>query len=218
MRITDPRLAASLALSAILHAAAAMSLAMQPPAGRTDAAAARPLPSLLTVRIVRPADTAALAETAEPEPAPEPTTPEPAAPPTEILPLPAPPAAPHTSVAGDIYLPAARLDEAPRVIDDVPIDPPFLRKHREGGRLVLELWIGERGTVDKVDEIFSDLPPEIGEELRRNFYAASFRPGILAGQPTKSRMRIEVRVEPLPDPGPVRRQGSGQPLREGEDD
>lgn len=195
-----------------------MSLAMQPPAGRTDATAERPSPSSLTVRIIRPADTVALAETAGPEPIPEPATPEPAAPPPETSPLPAPPPAPDTSAAGDIYLPAGRLDEAPRVIDDVPIDPPFLRTHREGGRLVLELWIGERGTVDKVDEIFSDLPPAIGEELRRSFYAASFRPGILAGQPTKSRMRIEVRIEPLPDPGPVRRQESGQPLREGEDD
>lgn len=138
-------------------------------------------------------------------------------------------AAPHpasgdagpTSTLAESYLPASRLDERPEVIDDIPIDPPSLRSHPEGGRAVLVLWVGEAGTVDKIDEEYSNLAPAIAAEIRTNFYRARFRPGVIGGMATKSRMRVEVNVEALPgQPGRTKamRDGSGQLPGEGKSD
>lgn len=99
----------------------------------------------------------------------------------------------------DPYLPAQLLDELPEIIDDIPIDPPALRDRPEGGEAVLKLWIGEKGTVDRVEVESASLPPAFIDEIRTSFYRAHFRPGVAAGISTKTRMRVAVSVKPLTD-------------------
>lgn len=126
-----------------------------------------------------------------------------------------------TTALVDTYLPTSRLDEKPEIIDDVPIDPPTLRAYPKGGKVVLTLWIGEKGTVDKIETERSDLAAEVVTEIRTNFYRARFRPGVASGIATKSRMRIEVSVEALPEPNSMPKtikNGSGQLSGESKND
>lgn len=117
------------------------------------------------------------------------------------------------SLLSETYLPTSLLDESPQVIDDIPIDTPLLRNYPAEGKLILMLWIGEKGTVDKVSEEFSDLPTVISDEIKRNFYLATFRPGVVNGVSTKSRMRIEVVVSTQRAPGAVVERNLSEPLR-----
>lgn len=117
------------------------------------------------------------------------------------------------SLLSETYLPTSLLDESPQVIDDIPIDDPLLRDYQGEGKLILVLWIGEKGTVDKVSEEYSDLPAVISDEIKRHFYLATFRPGIINGVSTKSRIRIEVAIRTQRAPGTIVGRRSGEPLR-----
>lgn len=111
------------------------------------------------------------------------------------------------------YLPAARLDERPAVLVDIPIDPPELRQHPQGGRLVLTLWIGSDGAVENVTVEENSLPAVFAESAARGFLSAKFRPGRKDGVAVKTRMQVAVSYLPLdsatePVPGgPVRAAG-----------
>lgn len=123
-------------------------------------------------------------------------------------PQPASPIDGRTRQGWNAYLPAELLDEKPAVIADIPIDPPELRNHPQGGEIVLSIWIGSDGAVEDVTVEENSLPAVFAESAARGFRSAKFRPGRKAGVPVKSRMRVAVSYLPLaPAGGPVRAAG-----------
>lgn len=100
----------------------------------------------------------------------------------------------------DAYRPSSQLDERPQVIADIPIDPPELRQHPEGGTMELTLWIGADGKVDDVTVGMTALPEVFVESAIRGFRSARFKPGLKDGAAVKSKLRIELNYQPLPAP------------------
>jgi hypothetical protein len=98
----------------------------------------------------------------------------------------------------NIYWPTTLLDVPPEVINDIPIDPPELRDHPEGGNLVLAVRIGLDGRVDGVEAESSSLPTPFIDSLTRHFLAARFYPGMRDGHVVRTFMRVEIKVRPLP--------------------
>ncbi len=121
-------------------------------------------------------------------------------------PVPAPDV--RSRLGWDPYLPAALLDERPSVVVDIPVDPPELREHPQGGEIVLSLWIGADGAVEKIAVEENSLPTVFADSAVRGFQSAKFRPGKKDGRAVKSRLRVTVSYLPLPPAGvPVRAAG-----------
>ncbi len=92
---------------------------------------------------------------------------------------------------GPMYYPAHLLDERPQVRTHV--EPRFPDAAQiTGGRIVAEILINEKGTVDEV--LITDAEPAgyFEAATAQAFGAALFRPGHKAGVPVKSRLAIEV--------------------------
>lgn len=95
----------------------------------------------------------------------------------------------------DAYLPRQLLSEPPEAQTEIVIESPP-EENFPGRRIgVLTLFIDEEGQVRHVapDDIL--LPPELEQLARDAFMAGRFSPGRINGQPTKSRMRVEVVFE-----------------------
>lgn len=190
-------LSAALLASAILHAELLAVLSAPLSARREDRVRSEPAPAF-KVRIAAPRDAEAL-----PESRPDPTDfPNPILPQRRSTPA----LFGDSRLGWDTYLPAARLDERPSVLVDIPIDPPELRQHPQGGRLVLMLWIGSDGAVENVTVEENSLPAVFAESAVRGFLSAKFRPGRKDGVAVKTRMQVAVSYLPLDsaaDPRPV---------------
>ena len=95
----------------------------------------------------------------------------------------------------DAYLPRHLLSEPPAALTDIVIEPPT-KEEFPGRRVgILTLFIDEDGQVRHVapDDIL--LPPVLEQAAREAFMAGRFAPGLVAGSPAKSRMRVEVVFE-----------------------
>lgn len=95
----------------------------------------------------------------------------------------------------DGYLPVDGLDQKPEMIDGLPIDPPELRSHPEGGTLVMTLLINDAGFVDRAVLEKSTLPDPFVEATQQGMALVRFTPGIKNGHPVKSRIRLEIRYQ-----------------------
>ena len=96
----------------------------------------------------------------------------------------------------DAYLPRHLLSEPPAALTEIVIEPPAEEKF-PGRRVgILTLFIDEEGQVRHVapDDLLL-LPAELEQLAREAFMAGRFSPGLVAGNPTKSRMRVEVVFE-----------------------
>jgi outer membrane biosynthesis protein TonB len=135
-----------------------------------------------------------------PTAAPAPAS-HPAPEPFELNPLPPPGAGPAT-----VHEPSASLDADrsywPRHLLTRPPTPQqsidlFYPDQAPSGhfRAVLTLFIDEQGVVQRVriDEADdSGLPPVLEDAARQTFLRSRFSPGEIDGQPTRSRVRIEI--------------------------
>jgi protein TonB len=198
------RLAAALAASLVLHAAAALTLAATPPGspsgqgGRTTT----PLPARLVVPGVS-VSAAAPPQPALPVEAPSAVRPE-KTPKTLAT---APPArrgeAPAQALglgAETIHYLPSELDVRPRL--RTPIDPPYPRvAPPDGGYLVLQLLISETGAVEKVNVAAADPEGFFEQTAIEAFAAARFAPGMRNGVAVKSQTWIELKFHPLVPPG-----------------
>lgn len=81
-------------------------------------------------------------------------------------------------------------------IEDIAPAPPGLEAVATTGTLVLALWIGTGGDVERLEIESSVFDESIGEVIARQFRSIRFRPAEKDGVPVKSRMRIEVTVQP----------------------
>jgi periplasmic protein TonB len=92
---------------------------------------------------------------------------------------------------GPTYFPAHLLDERPQVRNHV--EPRFPEVvDIAGGRVVAEIYINEKGTVDEVLITEAEPAGYFETATAQAFGAALFRPGHKAGVPVKSRLAIEV--------------------------
>ncbi|EEG07396.1 energy transducer TonB [Pseudogulbenkiania ferrooxidans] len=115
--------------------------------------------------------------------------------PTDVsAPVAAAPAAELSGVDGEGYFPAAALD-----VLAVPLQPIELALPPEAPkgelRLMLRVYINERGGVDAVEPEQPDPSGVLEPEARRVFLSARFAPARRHGGAVKSYKRIEVRMQ-----------------------
>ncbi len=93
------------------------------------------------------------------------------------------------------YLNARELDERPWA--EVPVLIPFPETTWEGGRVegMLELFIGEDGSVDRILVKDSTLPEEFEAVAVETFRGVKMQPGVKEGKPVRSIMKILVEFE-----------------------
>lgn len=104
-------------------------------------------------------------------------------------------AEPTTDLAPVSYLPASALDERPapvRFFDFSGLDLPLPAR----GKLVVQLWINERGTIDFLEIEESDAPGVMSKALREQWRALQFLAGTKGGMRVKSVVRYEFTLAP----------------------
>ena len=85
-----------------------------------------------------------------------------------------------------------QLSRPPRLQEEADLDTANLRVLATSGRLVLKLWISDRGEVVETLTERSDLPAEFVQGVASAFRRARFSPGERNGMPVGSIIRIEV--------------------------
>lgn len=81
------------------------------------------------------------------------------------------------------------------------------------GKMILAIYLNERGTIDRVDIESSDISDDMKALLLKQFSGVRLRPGQKDGTPVPSTIRIEITVLPQPPPPPRLGNGSERPLR-----
>lgn len=102
------------------------------------------------------------------------------------------------------YYTPDQLTKRPQPMAKAELDPPDLKPLVASGRLVLKLWINDRGKVARVDVEASDLPDKFMNASVDAFRELRFEPGERNGQAVGTVLRIEVNYEDgrmLPDDG-----------------
>lgn len=190
------RLAAALAASAALHAAAAYVAEVVPrgsPLG-TGPLIAQPLH--LHLRTLG-ADPAVVVPPASAIPGVGARMPPP-----ERAAAPAAPqaGAPLGMHEGPLYYPPSQLDTRPRLLTRV--DPAYPQgAPPEGGYAVLRLLIGEDGKVERAIVVASDPVDKFGAAAAAAFGGAQFSSGKRNGVAVKSQLLIEMKFSSLLPPG-----------------
>lgn len=105
----------------------------------------------------------------------------------------------HTGIAALLpmpprleYYPADQLTKRPRALGVIELDPPEIREIVVSGKLVLKLWIDDRGYVADVVVEESGLPEIFSRVAADAFRQSRFRPGERSGKRVGSIMRVEV--------------------------
>lgn len=89
------------------------------------------------------------------------------------------------------YYAPEELDERPLILQQV--EPEWPGGATPGsGHVRLQLYLGERGQVDAVEILESHPSGAFDAAAKEAFAAARFRPGMLAGAPVKSLVRLEL--------------------------
>lgn len=102
------------------------------------------------------------------------------------------------SPPGGWYFPRAQLTVEPRLQDEPALDLPdsVAGGAPRAGKLVLRVFVGFGGAVDRVEISQSSLPTEYEEAAVAAFAAVRFRPGELEGVPVSSELRFEIAFDP----------------------
>lgn len=100
------------------------------------------------------------------------------------------------------YYSRNELDRPPRMIDDINEKDGRLDKALRGvedhGSVILELWINDRGWIDKTEVISSTLPNSVTTIIRNNIELARSVPARLNDRNVHSKIRIEFEVREKP--------------------
>ena len=98
------------------------------------------------------------------------------------------------------------LDVRPGIMVRVAPDYP-LAAARGGisGKVVIRLYISEKGSVDRVETVRATPPGYFEKSAERAFSAARFSPGRKNQRPVKSQMLIEVSFDAPPAAAPARK-------------
>ncbi len=72
------------------------------------------------------------------------------------------------------YFAASELDVIPKVQQNIELYPEELQHIRQGGKVVLSLWMSETGKIEKIELVSSELPVIFAEVATQRFMQASF--------------------------------------------
>jgi TonB family protein len=192
------RLALALTASAALHLGLAQQLSFLP--GGSSQRTATPA-TTLHARIVARYDGTDIAGVAETGPAEKKPAADPLPPGPRELQV---PGKGEGLAIGDAlrYFPGSELDRRP--ISMAPIEPEYPgNAGPDGGYLLLRLFIGESGKVDRVVMLASEPEGVFDQAAMSAFGNARFYPGIRQGTPVKSEMLIELKYYPKNEPQAV---------------
>lgn len=95
-------------------------------------------------------------------------------------------------IAAPAYFTTDQLSKPPRLLHEADLDAENLRVLATSGKLVLRLWINDRGEVVETSTERSDLPPEFVQSVSAAFRRARFAPGEREGLAVGSIIRIEI--------------------------
>ncbi len=100
------------------------------------------------------------------------------------------------------YYRRAEVERMPQILADVaadgsPLEHLLIALPAEG-RVAIELWINEHGTVDRGEIFAGDLPEAAAQATLAAFLGARFVPAQRQGAAVPSRMKIELRVSDRP--------------------
>jgi TonB family protein len=107
-------------------------------------------------------------------------------------------------LAAPMYYPVNQLDQRPLI--KIHVEPAFPRgAAAPNGRVVLRLYIGEQGEVEKMAIVEAEPPGAFEKSALDAFAEARFTPGIKNGAPVRCLMTIEVLFgAPAPPSAPPR--------------
>jgi protein TonB len=110
------------------------------------------------------------------------------------------PAAPAPS-SSDHYYPVRELDVRPGITKNIEPEYPAAAARRSlSGKVVIRLYIDEKGSVERVQTLRANPPGVFERSAERAFRAAHFTPGMKAGHAVKTKMTIEVSYDSPPPP------------------
>ena len=94
------------------------------------------------------------------------------------------------------YFTAAEVDHVATPLRDVGLSFPGAPEGVEYyGTLRMDLYIDQRGRVDRVEVLESTLPDFLRDRAVRAFASTAFEPATRKGRPVKSVKKVEVRFE-----------------------
>jgi TonB family protein len=93
------------------------------------------------------------------------------------------------------YYTPDQLTKRPQPVAKAELDPPDLMPIVGSGKLILKLWINDRGKVARVDVESSDLPEKFTRTAVEAFERLRFEPGERDGQAVGTVLKIEVNYE-----------------------
>lgn len=88
------------------------------------------------------------------------------------------------------YYRTSELDVVPGIMTRVAPEYPQLA--RKSGKVVIRLFIDERGSVERVDVLRSEPKGYFEASAQRAFLAARFTPGMKSGKPVRTQMTLQV--------------------------
>lgn len=192
------RLVACLFLSAALHAVLAWLPAKQP--GHAALAQA----TVLTVQLPGQTSAApepplnALAETSNEAP----LTPPPPPSASQSEPAPNAPLEPNKDAPlqpGERhYYSEAELDVWPFAQGHIDVAPAALAGLKEGGKVVVHVWINDSGKVERISVERNELPPVYSQLAAEALTKTVFMPAMKNGHPVDSRIRVEIEYRAQP--------------------
>jgi len=108
---------------------------------------------------------------------------EPTSSPLATMPLP---------ITTNIYFPRDELTLPPTLIENVDLSSLAKLAGTSAGRALLELYINEQGSIDRVEPQSDGIPDNILENLRDLLFQLKFSGGEIDGTIVKTRLVIEV--------------------------
>lgn len=110
-------------------------------------------------------------------------------------------AAEPAASASSPYYPVRELDVRPGITKNVKPEYPEAAARRSlSGKVVIRLYIDEKGSVERVEMLRADPPGYFERSAERAFRAAHFTPGMKGGRAVKTKMTIEVSYDSPPPP------------------
>lgn len=95
-------------------------------------------------------------------------------------------------IAAPTYYRTDQLTKPPRATSQPQVDVPRTVARSVSGKVVLLLWIDERGNVNSVQVESSNLPETVSGMAAETFRKLRFVPGEIEGRRVRTLMRIEV--------------------------
>ena len=100
--------------------------------------------------------------------------------------------------AGSEYVIGSQLSQRPVALGTIDVPYPDIGPEGSEVRVVLTLYINERGIVDRVQVEDSDVPAPLADAARRTFLLATFTPGRVHDQAVRSQVQVEVSFSAVP--------------------